>query len=180
MRTLAPLSIMIALVLLGWTGCSEDGSDAARDAGNGHNEDDACGVIATRCHPYAAEPEAATCHDLGHAATPDVEACAAALDECLTICPELDAGTSDAGGSDAAGDASADACVSYCECMLPTCGEQLGGDFADNAACLARCATFDATELSCWSGFCDTARAGTSVSHNCDHAAGALGLDECP
>jgi hypothetical protein len=93
-----------------------------------------------------------------------------------------DAPPPDAPRPDSTPDTSAaNACVTYCECMMQACSTQNGYPFASNAACLARCDQFTEPQRSCWSRFCTMAgmQSQSMRSHTCEHAWGELGTGEC-
>jgi hypothetical protein len=78
------------------------------------------------------------------------------------------------------GSADAGACIAYCACMTKQCSQPAEAPAwtKDPTMCLAKCATFSAQQRSCWSSFCDV-NAATVPVHNCVHAWGGHGLDEC-
>jgi hypothetical protein len=71
-------------------------------------------------------------------------------------------------------------CKAYCDCMQPTCGTQTGYPFANAAACTNACMMYSAVQYKCYLYFCNEANRTGSKGHNCQHAWGMLGLDECP
>jgi hypothetical protein len=74
-------------------------------------------------------------------------------------------------------------CSSYCTCMIAVCTKYAGYPFADEKACLAKCAAYSPPQLKCFAYFCADAKKTTSAStreHSCRHAWGAWGLEECP
>jgi hypothetical protein len=90
-----------------------------------------------------------------------------------------DAGTADAG----AGDASAPSpmCTTWCGCLELRCSTYSENPFQTVDECHAACDMHSAAELSCWTDFCERipmSSAGLRM-HLCEHAWGALGLDEC-
>jgi hypothetical protein len=67
-------------------------------------------------------------------------------------------------------------CNPYCSCMKQACSTYAGYPFPDTAACLSACATFPEPEFKCWASFC---KVPTTTMHECDHARGRFGLQEC-
>lgn len=149
----------------------------------------ACRAIASACHRYddGKNVVASECHTLGHDTADDV-ACARRKAECLAACP-TPPGKEDGGHPvevlDAAretdGEAGppVDVCESYCDCLDGTCATQAGYPHASRADCVTACNAFSAEQKVCWPKFCAQAKAGVSKTHNCEHAWGKLGLDEC-
>jgi hypothetical protein len=182
--------IALAAALCGLFACGSDGAapdpQALRD----------CDEIASRCHRYwQSSKTAEACHDLGHAPG-DPKVCSSRKAECLAICPETDGGHShhpddaappaaDAPPDRGAPDATpvdpekARTCTDYCACMRMTCTSKTAAPFSTAEACLAACLDYTDAERKCWASFCSLAASGVSEMHNCDHAAGELGLDEC-
>lgn len=149
-----------------------------------------CSVLASRCHPVQTTLGKA-CHDLGHDG--DDAKCGPKKAECLAECPEREGGTahSDSGtdsgpATDSASEAAADSgpdllCLTYCTCLTDACSTQAGYPFAAAGSCATACATMNADQRKCWPNFCEQAKASSgSKEHLCEHAWGALGLDECP
>jgi hypothetical protein len=125
--------------------------------------------------PIAAEPADGGTHDGGAAETGTVDA-ANEADRGTEAGP-----TADAGAPDHTPTGSADpACVPYCTCLTRQCTQPADAPawVKDQDLCLAKCATFSAQERTCWSGFCDV-NAASVPAHNCVHAWGGHGLDEC-
>jgi hypothetical protein len=148
-----------------------------------------CRAIASACHRYdKGDGVAHDCHSLGHESTDDA-LCAKRKAECVAACPPVEAGSvepgSDSGTNDASSDATADGdaevdpCPGYCECLTSTCGAQAGYPHATQADCLTACKALTAEQRECWPKFCAEAKAGVSTTHNCEHAWGKFGLDEC-
>lgn len=150
-----------------------------------------CKALSSACHRYdkGGEGVAHDCHELGHDAKDDA-VCYARKAECLAACPPIEAGAAtDASAPTTTGDAAAegdaeaaapvDPCASYCACLGTTCSALPGYPHASPDACLAACAAFTADQKACWPKFCEEAKAGVSTTHNCEHAWGKLGLDEC-
>lgn len=141
-----------------------------------------CSVLASACHALSKNgglPK--ECHDLGHAG--DDTACAAKKSACLAACPEGQApadGGSDAVAADAGSDgASADpACAAYCACLASACATIAGYPFAAAGSCASACAAQSADERACFPKWCAKAESSRS-KHDCEHAWGGLGLDEC-
>ena len=71
-------------------------------------------------------------------------------------------------------------CKAYCDCMQPTCGTQMGYPFPNAAACTSACTMYSAPQYKCYLYFCNEAKRTGSKGHNCQHAWGMFGLDECP
>jgi hypothetical protein len=164
-----------------------------------------CDELASRCHVHWMESAAASqCHDLGHDPPgKDPKMCTARKTECLALCPIVPKVPKDAGadlGSEPAGDGGemseagmsippdaqpidpevVMACTSYCDCMQKTCtAHHTDPNFATSAACMTACTRYEHRERRCWANFCQIATQGMSPLHNCDHASGDLGLDEC-
>jgi hypothetical protein len=121
--------------------------------------------------------------------TPDGGIDAAGTSSLGTI--DADPGADAAGGDVAAsngvvaaadgGSAEAGACLAYCACMTKQCSQPADAPawVKDPTMCLAKCATFSTQQRSCWSSFCDV-NAATVPVHNCVHAWGGHGLEECP
>lgn len=145
-----------------------------------------CDLLATRCHA-STTPRMKECHELGHDG--DDAKCGARREECLAECPE-EAVPADGGGGDApadassvsdAGDAAADpACVALCDCLGATCASQNNYPFEAPGSCETACAGFSASDRACFRAFCEKAADGGSKAHDCDHATGKLGSQECP
>jgi hypothetical protein len=182
---------------------------AALACGNDEQARRDCDEIASRCHSYGKESEvAARCHDLGHQGSKAPQMCTSKKAECLAACPIMpvrydagvDLGTGDAAASDGGGSEDAPAqevavapvdaptvpaevvqvCTTYCACMATTCMNKLANPaLATPAACLETCTKYQPAERKCWANFCQQAAQGMSTGHNCDHASGELGLDEC-
>jgi hypothetical protein len=98
------------------------------------------------------------------------------------VLPDAPSPTLDAPPPDRAPETSAaNACVSYCECMMQSCSTQNGYPFASNAACIARCDQLTELQRSCWSRFCTMAgmQSQSMRGHTCEHAWGELGTGEC-
>lgn len=139
-----------------------------------------CRELASRCHPVKSAL-GTECHDLGHDG--DDAKCGPRRAECLAECPEADAAAGHGHGDDdhdndqdAGDDAStADAggpsaaCKAYCACMTATCTTA----FADEPACLAKCATFSEADRECFGGHCEAAKTAADKEHDCEHASGA-------
>jgi hypothetical protein len=144
----------------------------------------ACQALASGCHSASKGGGlAAECHDLGHAG--DDAACFAKKSSCLAACPEV--GPTDSGASDAsapsdggAGDgATTDpACAAYCTCLAGACSAIAGYPFAPAGSCESACAAQSAAERACFPRWCAKAESSKGV-HDCEHAWGKLGLDEC-
>ena len=181
MRTkLAILAVAASITLVLASACSSSTTATPADYVG------SCDVLATRCHA-AATALAKECHDLGH--TGDDAKCGPRRAECLTECPEAsseDSGKPDAdspigdGSTDAADAAPDPACVSLCSCVEATCADQSNYPYGDPGSCLAACALFSAAERSCFQSFCEKAADGGTKAHDCDHATGKLGGQECP
>jgi len=145
----------------------------------------ACRAIASACHRYDEGAGVAhECHELGHDANDDA-VCAKRRDACLAACPPLassgarDAGTPRDPRDASEGDAGADPCVAYCECLGTTCAALPGYPFATPSDCMGACRALDAERSACFPKFCALARKGVSAAHNCEHSWGKFGLDEC-
>jgi hypothetical protein len=147
-----------------------------------------CGELASRCHPYSKDSQLAKdCHELGHAG--DDNACFPRRDECLAVCPLSDAGpvvphfeasVPDAtdGATEAGQDFSA-ICNPYCACLEPTCSAQTGYPFTSDEQCRAACASMSTEERDCLPKWCEHAKTLANKTHECEHAWGKFGLDEC-
>lgn len=170
---------LVALALL--VACSSDGSAAEDPKGS-------CATLASACHAFTKGgglPE--ECHDLGHAG--DDGACFAKKSACLAACP---AGQAPPSGTDGGGDAGdsgeggamvdaggADpACAAYCACVAGACAAIAGYPFAAAGSCASACASQSADERACFPKWCAKAESSRS-KHDCEHAWGGLGLDEC-
>lgn len=166
---------MVALLLglLLAPACSSEGP--AGDAASG-----ACQEIASACHPYGSGGGLPReCHDLGHAG--DERACSEKKSACLDACP--DATPPSDGGAAADGAASdgapADpACIAYCACLAGACSAVAGYPFAAQGSRLAACAAQSAEQRTCFTRWCAKAESSKGL-HDCQHAWGQLGLDEC-
>lgn len=138
-----------------------------------------CDDIASACHRAdTGQGLASECHDLGHAG--DERVCAERRTACLTECA---ASTPDAGAADATATTDAGApgdprCTELCACLEKTCASYPGYPFAAGGSCAATCATLGEAERACFPKWCAKARV-TPSKHSCEHAWGALGLDEC-
>lgn len=162
----------------------------------------ACGTIANRCHPFDGKSDLAhECHETGHDAN-DNSKCSAIYDKCLAECPETDAALPfeivdgqaifDSGSADgeagSTADAGPDLCTPYCECLVPTCGKNDAYPYGDagaddqKATCIATCKSKLSTEqVTCWTDHCGEAKdlSEADRSHECRHAIGVEGLEEC-
>lgn len=163
--------------------CGSSSSDAPAEDYTG-----SCNILASQCHPYKTGL-GHECHELGHGG--DDKACGPRKAECQAACPLVEASTPQDGstpdvdpgdGSALDGDAAADPlCTSYCKCLTDTCSTQTGYPFAAAGSCAAKCASMSAAERKCWPNWCEQAKAGGAAKeHLCEHAWGALDLDECP
>jgi hypothetical protein len=138
-----------------------------------------CEALAKQCHGVKT-PLGDECHDLGHAG--DDAKCGPRKAECLAGCPddahgdgghEDAASTDEDAGSDASADASdgaVDPCIAYCACMTTACSSV----FTDQSACLAACAGFSATNVTCFAASCEDAKTAADPAHDCEHASGAV------
>jgi hypothetical protein len=150
-----------------------------------------CKIITAACHPHdTGDPSVAhDCHELGHSKN-DLK-CGPKQDECLKACPPVDGGTSDDAGdaaspiadsgsdSDAPFDATPpDPCIEYCACMASTCSTISGYPYSAPGSCESACAQLGTAEKACFPNHCKNAKT-TNTAHNCEHAWGVYGLDEC-
>jgi|GEM_PF-3561322 len=183
------LSLFVASSLLASVAAACSSSSSSPPSGDTNG---ACAAVASACHPYDKESAIGhECHELGHEG--DDAKCAVRRAECLAACPpkpEEDAGGADAVSEAAPGDASADAgdgstadpaCTALCRCLGTTCSGVAGYPFADEAACLSKCASLGAEEKACFPKWCAKAESasGSSATHFCEHAWGKLGTNEC-
>jgi hypothetical protein len=150
-----------------------------------------CDALASRCHHYdKLSAIGHECHELGHAG--DDNACAPKKDECFAACPPYDAATAtpptdastdgtaaDARVDDGGQDGGNDVCPAYCQCLNDTCAAQTGYPFTSVGDCVAKCVPRPAEEKDCFPKWCEKAKTLASKTHACEHAWGALGLDEC-
>jgi hypothetical protein len=158
-----------------------------------------CDSIGEACHDFdhGTEGPAHDCHLAAH--TGDEAVCVQKLTSCMAICtkPATPDGGIDAAGPSSVGTTDADpgadvvaatdlgtaddgACIAYCACMTKQCSQPADAPawIKDPTMCVAKCATFSAQQRSCWSSFCDV-NAATVPVHNCAHAWGGHGLQEC-
>ena len=189
MKPRAAAALGAGLVFSVAVACSSSNEGTRNDAGS-------CATLASQCHPYASKSALGKeCHDLGHAG--DDSKCGPRLAQCQAECPLIDGGDDlpfkivdgqvvNPPGTDASVDpadaASTDAiCAAYCDCLQPTCGSQTQYLYSSIEQCRGTCATFTEEERTCWSKFCDRAKALSEANrqHECDHAQGKLNLDEC-
>lgn len=173
-------TVAIAFVI---AACSSSNEPKAEDYSG------SCSVLASRCHPVQTTL-GKECHELGHDG--DDAKCGPKKAECLAECPEREGGTThpDSGtdaapatdsGSEAAADSGPDLlCQTYCACLNDTCSTQTGYPFAAAGSCATACAAMNADQRKCWPNWCEQAKASANKEHLCEHAWGALGLDECP
>jgi mono/diheme cytochrome c family protein len=97
--------------------------------------------------------------------------------------PSSDGGAPDAAADAGSGDAGAVSpmCTAWCACLDLRCSDYPEYPFATKEECHATCTARTATELTCWTDFCERIPM-SSMSlrmHLCEHAWGGLGLDEC-
>lgn len=73
-------------------------------------------------------------------------------------------------------------CVAHCECMQTNCAAASGYPYAAPRDCTDHCGRFTAPQMKCWSYFCAEAAKATPANkiHNCQHAWGTWGVEECP
>ena len=72
------------------------------------------------------------------------------------------------------------ACEAWCGCLELNCTEFPGYPFASVDECHTTCADLSTEEITCWQGFCEEVADNPALAdHLCDHAWGALGLNEC-
>jgi hypothetical protein len=183
--SLAALAFALALALV--ASCSSGSS------GSSPGYVGACDRIATRCHS-GRSALAKTCHDIGHEG--DDAACGPRERDCLAECPEEGGGHDghdDDGGTEDAGTASSDggavdtpdatideACALLCACLGATCADVANYPYAESGSCMSACAAFSAADRTCFLAFCQRAGDGGSEVHDCEHATGKLGSQECP
>ena len=157
-----------------------------------------CDTIADLCHPFdhGAVGGPHECHLVAH--TGDETACAEKVLACRAACSVVpdqaaagpgdgsssladDAGATTSAGADVAAAGGDDgACALYCACVTKQCAQPADAPawVKDPALCPATCASFSAQERACWGRFCD-ANAAVVPVHNCVHAWGGHGLEEC-
>jgi hypothetical protein len=169
--TTRAVSGVVLLVGLAFA-CSNIDSPEAQASG-------ACQAIASACHSWGRNGGVAEeCHDLGHAG--DEAACAAKKSGCVAACPATPPGDGggavDGGASD--GSSTDPACAGYCSCLAGACAAIAGYPFTAPGSCASACAAQSAAERACFPRWCAKAESSKGV-HDCEHAWGKLGLDEC-
>jgi hypothetical protein len=173
-------SLLAAATFAGIVACSSASSTTPPTPDYGGS----CQLLANRCHS-SSSTLGKECHELGHDGTDDK--CGPRKDECLAACPMedddaatpvVDAGSPDATTSTEAGADASDggaACAAYCTCMGATCAAEPAYPYANEAACLSACKSFDAKGRACVVAACETAKSAADKAHECEHAAGPSG-----